>query len=76
MKRKIDAYVLSPFTKMLQNWIVDWSTARDFIVKFMFSKKATKFDKIFAVGLTLCSKCKIDGEYFVNFCDLLRKHEL
>ena len=42
----------------------------------MFSKKATKIDKIFMVDLTLCSKCQIDGEDFVNFCGLLRKHEL
>ena len=45
------------------------------LVKFMFCK-ATKFDKIFTVNLTLCSKCQIDGEDFVNFCGLLRKHEL
>ena len=42
----------------------------------MFSKKATKIDKIFTVDLKLCSKCHIDGEDFVNFCRLLRKHEL
>ena len=42
----------------------------------MFSKKATKFDKIFIVDLTLCSRFQIDGEDFVNFCGLLRKHEL
>ena len=42
----------------------------------MFSKKTTKFDKIFTVDLTLCSKYQIDGEDFVNFCGLLRKHEL
>ena len=42
----------------------------------MFSKKATKFDEIFTVDLTLCSKCQIDGEDFVNFCGLLRKYEL
>ena len=42
----------------------------------MFSKKATKFDKIFTVDLTLCSKCQIDGEEFVNFCGLLGKYEL
>ena len=42
----------------------------------MFSKKATKIDEIFTVDLTLCSKCQIDGEDFVNFCGLLRKHEL
>ena len=46
------------------------------MLKFMFSKKATKIDEIFTVDLTLCSKCQIDGEDFVNFCGLLRKHEL
>ena len=45
-------------------------------LKFMFSKKATKIDEIFIVDLTLCSKCQIDGEDFVNFYGLLRKHEL
>ena len=42
----------------------------------MFSKKATKLEKIFTVDLTLCSKFRIDGEDFVNFCSLLRKNEL
>ena len=43
----------------------------------MFSKKATKFDKIFTVDLTVCSKkCQMDGEDFVNFCGLLGKYEL
>ena len=46
------------------------------ILKFMFSKKATKIDEIFTVDLTLCSKCQIDGEDFFNFCGLLRKNEL
>ena len=46
------------------------------ILKFVFSKKATKIDKIFAVDLTLTTKCQNDGEDFVNFCGLLRKHEL
>ena len=41
----------------------------------MFFKKATKFDKIFTVDLTLCSKCQIDGENFINFCGLLKKHK-
>ena len=45
------------------------------IVKFMFSKKATKIDKICTVYLTLCSKFQIKSEDFVNFCGLLRKHE-
>ena len=46
------------------------------LLKFIFSEKATKIDEIFTVNLTLCSKCQIDGEDFVNFCGLLRKHEL
>ena len=37
------------------------------VIKFMFSKKATKIDKIFTVDLMLCSKCQIYGEDFVNF---------
>ena len=46
------------------------------ILKFVFSKKATKIDEIFTVDLTVCSKCQIDGEDFVKFCGLLRKHKL
>ena len=46
------------------------------VVKFMFSKKATKNYEIFTVDLTLCSRCQIVGDNFVNFCGLLRKHEL
>ena len=42
----------------------------------MFSKKATKIDKIFTVDLTLTTQRQIDGEDFVNFCGLLRKYEL
>ena len=38
----------------------------------MFSKKATKIEKIFTLNLTLCSKCQIDGEDFINFCGLLK----
>ena len=45
-------------------------------LKFMFSKKATKIDKIFTIDLTVCSKCQINGEDLVKFCVLLRKHEL
>ena len=42
----------------------------------MFSKKATKIDKILTVDLTLSSKCQIYGEDFVNSSGLLRKYEL
>ena len=37
-----------PCLKSIHNWVN---------VKLMFSKKATKFDEIFTVNLTLCSKC-------------------
>ena len=46
------------------------------LLKFMFSKKATKIDEIFSVDLTVTTYCQIDGEDFVNFCGLLRKCEL
>ena len=42
----------------------------------MLSKKATKIEEIFTNDLTLCSKCQIGGEDFVNFCGPLEKHEL
>ena len=41
-----------------------------------FLKKAAKIDEIYTVDLKLCSQCQIDGEDFVNFCGLLRKHEV
>jgi hypothetical protein len=46
------------------------------VIKFRFSKKATKIVEIFTVDLTVCSKCQIDCEDFIKFCGLLRKHEL
>ena len=46
------------------------------ILKFTFSEKATKIDQIFTVNLLVCSNRQIDGEDFINFCGLLRKHEL
>ena len=42
----------------------------------MLPKMATKLDTAFTVDLTLCSKGQIDSVDFVNFCGLLRKHEL
>ena len=45
-------------------------------LKFMFSKKAVKFEEIFTVDLTSRGKCQIDVEDLVSFCGLLRKHEL
>ena len=42
----------------------------------MFFKKATQKDEVFIIVLTLCGKCQIDGEDFVNFCGLLRKYKL
>ena len=46
------------------------------MLKFVFSKKATKIDKIFTVDLTLTTYCQINSEDFVYFCGLLRKLEL
>ena len=45
-------------------------------LKFMFSKMGTKIDKKITVDLTVCSKCQIYDEDFVNFSGLLRKYEL
>ena len=42
----------------------------------MFSMKTKKVDEIFTVDLAVCSKCQIDGEDFVKFCGLLKKHKL
>ena len=53
-----------------------WQLLRKKTVKFVFSKKATKIDQIFTVDLTLTTQCQIEGEDFINFCGLLRKHEL
>ena len=39
----------------------------DFRAKFMFSKNATKIDKIFTVNLTVTTYCQTDGEDLVNF---------
>ena len=38
-----------------------------YLVKFMFSKKATKIDKIFTVDLTVTTYCQIDSEDFCQF---------
>ena len=70
-----DFFELLPTTNYFYSF-ENQSHAHVFDVKFMFSKKATKNDEIFTVNLTLCIKCQIYGEDFVNFCGLLRKHEL
>ena len=67
---------LNQLDKMLFSSCIDLHYKLITDLKFMFSKKATKIDEIFTVDLTLCSKCQIDCEDFVNFCGLLRKHEL
>ena len=40
-------------------------------VKFMFSKKAIKFEPISHLILRLLSKCQIKWEIISNFCGLL-----
>ena len=49
------------------------SSKFSFLLKFVFSEKATKNDEIFTVSMTVGSKCQIDGEDFVIICGL-RKH--
>ena len=44
--------------------------------KFIFSKKTTKFDKIFIDDLMVTIYCQIDDEGFVNFRGFFRKREL
>ena len=64
--------LLSPFSPQKVVSLVDTT------MKFQNTnlELATKIDKIFIIDLTLCSKCQTNGEDFVNFCGLLRKHEL
>ena len=44
------------------------------IVKFIYSEKATKFEKMYPLILTLLSQNQRD--FFSNFCGLLRKPQL
>ena len=67
------------FMKIISSNIWFWNDSRHILVlqlKFKFSEKATKIEKIFTVNLKVCSNRQIDCEDFVNFCGLLRKHEL
>ena len=57
-------------------WSISVGPPKEPLLKFVFSKKAIKIDDIFTVDLTLSSKCQIDGEDFINFYGLLRKHKL
>ena len=41
------------------------------MIKFVFSKKATKIDEIFIIDLTLTTYCQIVGEDFINFVAFL-----
>ena len=68
------AYVRKDFWRNVRDWVRNMHSTLP--LKLTLSKKATKLDEIFIVNLTLCSKCQIDGEDLVNFCDLLGKHEL
>ena len=49
--------------------IISWkqkvSTLNYDSVKFVLSKNATKFDKIFTLDLTLTTYCQIEGEDFI-----------
>ena len=63
MKGNFDAYVLWPLDKMVQNWIVDRSTARNFSVKPDFSGKTkTRWNMML---------CCILGDIFLHFLSCL-----
>ena len=64
---------LQPLIQMI---LVSNGLEWNLMLKFMFSKKATKIDEIFNVDLTVNAYCQIDNEDFVNFCGLLKKREL
>ena len=49
---------------------------RSSLVKFRFSKKATKFETISHLIWRLLSKCQIKWEIISNFCGLFRMSEL
>ena len=70
MKYSDSTFTICELTRKCHVHFTFWAQV---LVKFMFSKKATKIDEIF---LTVFSNCQIDGEDFINFCGLLRKHEL
>ena len=48
-----------------------WFEVEFLIIKFVFTKNATKIDDIFTADLTLCCRCQIDREDFVNFVAFL-----
>ena len=66
--------LLSTMTTHSTDFLFLLSYAHMPVVKF--SEKATKIDKIFSINLTICGNSQIDVKDFVNFCGLLRKHEL
>ena len=65
------AYFYNPLCALwfpYKNWHQNRRIVLQSLLKFMFSKKATKID---TDDLTSCCKCQI-----VNFCGLLKKHKL
>ena len=57
MKGKFDPYVLWPLAKKVQNWIVDWSTARDFMVFNKWIYKPQNFTYRISAETILCDLC-------------------
>ena len=55
-----------------------WKVESFYLSKFIFFKKATKIEKNLhrRFDTYLVLKRQIDSEVLVNFCGLLRKHEL
>ena len=50
---KFDAYVLWPLAKRVQNWIVDWFTARDFTVVCVHSSIAALLSQLWALKVSI-----------------------
>ena len=66
MKGKFDAYVLWPLAKRVQNWIVDRSTARNFMVNKVYQIGCLEMeweeiliDEINFLG-SICSNISVD----------------
>ena len=47
-----------------------------FLLKFIYSEKASKFCEIFLLLLTVCTVIKSKGKISQNLCGLLRTYEL
>ena len=64
MKEKFDAYVLWPLSKRVQNWIVDRSTAPNFMVSKLVSP-THHISSTVLLSTTLWSKCMFEKRLLI-----------